>query len=793
MIKQVVLFLISLSICLGLIFFFNGNIRLTTTPLPPLGKLLDPFSGIWNNAQHQDQFNIEGAQPFEDAKIWVDDRLVPHIFANSIDDALYLQGFMEAKSRLFQMDMIARGASGRAAEVLGPRGIEIDRSALRKGMCLAGDRAVELWSKQEKITHKVDAYLRGVNDYIKGLKPQDYPIEYKLLDFRPSLWTARDLASVYLYMCDVLAGKSTDIQQTNALNVLGEEIYKSLYEAEFPGDKPVILNQGKLGVIVPRSNADSSAFMIPPINVKQLSSAPDGIGSNNWAVTGSKSKTGKPILASDPHLRLNLPSIWYELQISAPGFNAYGVSVPGIVGILIGFNEQVAWAETNGSIDVSDLIKVQWKDKSRKEYMYDGKFVPTKLIETVIKVKGEADLVDITHLTNYGPIKYYSSDAQNDLAVQWVVLDDVPFDVALFADIMQSKDVFDLDKKINGYSAPAQNILTADKKGNIGLRVMGNIPARANLDGLFVEKGIGKSNKWGSYIPFEDMPHEINPTAEFLTSSNQRNIALSYPYYLNGNFETYRNLRIHNIMGASTSFGVKEMKQMQGDNVSVKAQKMVPYIVKYSKGKYELYDEELENWDFGYDAEDHSPVVFDLIFKKLVELTYDELSGNNFEAALPNERMLEVLMEQPTHKIFDIKSTSYVENLEDIVNMAIKEVSTNMAVLPYEKSRNVSIPHLLRIPAFSIENMEIDGNGDCINAQTEDWGPSWRMVVSLDDKIEAWGVYPGGQSGDPASKHYKDLVGQWKSKSYFKLNFLQNDADAKSSGFQLFTIKGKGS
>lgn len=725
---------------------------------------------------------MEGAQTVAESKVWLDDRLIPHIFADNTEDALYLQGYVEANLRLFQMDMISRGATGRLAEVLGPTGVEMDRTTLRKGMCLAASRAVKVWESQDSVMDYLNAYLRGVNDYINKLEVKDYPLEYKLLGFAPKPWTIDQVAGMYIYMCDVLAGKSTDLGNTNALQSLGRTAYDEVFRQLKYDDIPVIQKKISPVNLVKRVQMDTSAWGIAAINQEELSSSPDGIGSNNWVVTGSKSKTGLPILASDPHLRLSLPSIWVEMQIKTKDYNAYGVSLPGIPGIFIGFNEGVTWAETNASIDVSDLIQVQWKDNQRDLYLYEGDYIACEKIPFEIKVKGEPSIIDTTHLTKYGPIKYYSKDAKTDLALQWIVLDDKKsYDVSLFARIMQSKSVDDLNAKLVSYSAPAQNILTADRNGNISLRVMGYIPARDQNDGLFVEKGNGEGNLWSDYIPFEDMPADKNPASDYLTSSNQRSISIDYPYFLNGNFEKFRNLRIHEELDQSRSFTVKDMKKLQADDVSSKAKNTLPLILKYSTGRFEVYDSLLGAWDYSYDKDEFAPFIFNRIYESIWKNTFDELYAHpERRNAMPDERSLEVLLQNPKHPIFDLQSSPHRETAEDIVNQSIHDVikewgTTNLPV--YGKSRNVKIAHLLRIPAFSVESLNIGGNEDCIDAQNTEWGPSWRMVVAMGPEIEAWGVYPGGQSGSPASTFYKDFVETWSQKDYFRIRFMKSLED----------------
>ncbi|HVZ95473.1 MAG TPA: penicillin acylase family protein, partial [Chitinophagaceae bacterium] len=348
---RIIPFVIFGIITTGLIVILN-----TTYLTPaPLGKLLNPQGGIWQNAEPADydySANLKFPQLKGNVNVYFDERLVPHVFADNNDDAMFVQGYLHAKFRLWQMEFQTHAAAGRISELIGDRPgvLNFDRNMRRLGMVFAAENSLQEMEKDPLTKAACDNYTAGVNAYIESLNESTLPLEYKILGYYPEKWTNLKTALFLKYMSLDLAGAENDFEYTNAKKILSATDFDKLY--------PIIMDS--LDPIVPKG----TVFPSPAIQLKIPASA-DSIyfdqkdsttitemppdrdnGSNNWAVSGSKTKSGYPVLCNDPHLSLNLPSLWYEMQISTPSYNAYGVSFPGAPAIIIGFNDSCAFGFT---------------------------------------------------------------------------------------------------------------------------------------------------------------------------------------------------------------------------------------------------------------------------------------------------------------------------------------------------------------------------------------------------------------------------------------------------------------
>ncbi|MBW7936753.1 MAG: penicillin acylase family protein, partial [Flavobacteriales bacterium] len=313
--------------------------------IPPAGKFLNPFSGFWANAEPakpviKESLSIAGLQ--DEVTVVYDDRLVPHIFAKNAHDLFFAQGYITATNRLWQMEFQTHFAAGRVSEIVGEKTLELDRMQRRKGLMYAAELTVEAFDSDTLAKDILESYSDGVNAYISSLTYKTLPLEYKLLNYYPEPWSKLKSALLLKYMADMLTGKSMDIELSNAISLLGEEITELIYP-DFPDTliDPIV----PVGTTFPHTDIHLDTPSVIGIhqhyNVESEKTS-DNIGSNNWAVSGSKTKTGAPILCNDPHLQLNLPSIWYEIQLSMPDYNVYGVSLPGSPAVIIGFNNDIA-------------------------------------------------------------------------------------------------------------------------------------------------------------------------------------------------------------------------------------------------------------------------------------------------------------------------------------------------------------------------------------------------------------------------------------------------------------------
>ncbi|MBK9257340.1 MAG: penicillin acylase family protein [Saprospiraceae bacterium] len=807
---RILLFGIIFLINVFLVLFLNGNITLTSNPLPPLGKFLNPFGGAWtvNASGESGDFEIVSEFLKEPVMVKYDDRRVPHIFAQNLEDALFAQGYVEAQNRLFQMEFASLAAAGELSSVLGDKTLEIDREKRRRGMRFAAENAVKGWEQFPEQLKILNSYSAGVNYFIDHLDKKEIPFEFKLLDFEPSEWTLIKSALIFKQMSLTLAGRNDDIKNTNLINTLGQEDFHFLYPETEDIENPIIPESSKMEIdSLNGQKQDSSAFLKETINKVYYESRNPGIGSNSWALSGIKTASGKPIFCNDPHLGLGLPSIWFELHIHTPQFNSYGVSFPGMPGIMIGFNENIAWGETNVGQDVEDLFLIKWVDKQRSKYFLDGSEVPVDYRIEKHKIKGAGDIIDTLRYTYWGPVYHESNDGQHDLAMRWLVHDipDKP-EFMVFVDAMSCNNYENFLDKTANFITPAQNFGFASKEGDIAVRVNGKFPAKYDQDGRFVEYGDNTSFNWQTFYPRQQNPQMLNPERGFIATANQRSADKTFPYYYTGKFEHFRNKTINGKLDTMLDVTIDDMKKMQFNTYSSKAADAVPLILNLldtmnlsstQRANFEM----MKSWDFQYLAQSEAPVFFEMLFTALEEKTWDEIIAikNEKDVLLPKPwRLIALLKTDTGNKFFDHKATPEKETAPDIVNIAFESASSRFNDLKSQGSsttwgeyRPLDIFHLMRLPALSVMNLPADGCPDAINAVGLSFGPSWRMIVNMEDRISAYGIYPGGQSGNPTSKYYSNMIQDWMKGQYYPLRFVRSQDDINDFATQSITFKTK--
>lgn len=413
--------MVSLLVAVGLSINLAG--------LPPLASIFDPFRGFWQNMSAEEvnspeEISLEGLMG--PVKVSYDTNLVPHVFAENEADLYRVQGYVTAAHRLWQMEFQVRAAEGRLSEVVGEVALRHDREMRRKGLGFGAENKLAFLEKNDPETLRfMQAYAEGVNAYIQELSPGDRPIEYKLLDYQPEPWSPYKSLIFLMNMAETLSGDS-DLAYTNFRNLFGEDWMQQLFPEYPQGTVPVVTKQNwgfQPGIPpIPEQNYPDSGLVSSILPGKV-----PGYGSNNWAVSGSKTESGNPILANDPHLALNLPSLWYAIQLSTPTYSVKGASLPGAMGVIIGFNERIAWGMTNADRDVKDWYKITFKDHSRKEYLYNGQWIQSTSRLEPIKIKGQQDFVDTVIYTHYGPVVYdrnfLTEGKPTNFALKWTALE----------------------------------------------------------------------------------------------------------------------------------------------------------------------------------------------------------------------------------------------------------------------------------------------------------------------------------------------------------------------------------
>lgn len=782
-----------LLVGLILVYILEHSWKIGNNPLPPLGKLLNPYTGIWQNSEDKVDYkdiNLKSKFIKNEIKIVFDDRMVPHIYAQNIEDALFAQGYIEAYHRLFQMDISTRSPDGRLAEVFGESFLEYDKKQRRLGLGFAADNAVEGWKKFPDAYKLVEQYSRGVNHFIDQLSPADYPMEYKLLDFAPTEWTQRHCALHLKAMTQTLAGYEEDIEFSNAIKLFGASDFEIIYPEHNLKDVPVI--PGPYDFANPRKALAANTVASKIIAGIERPRSNPGVGSNNWAVAGSKTASGTPILANDPHLGLTLPSAWYEIAITTPTFSARGVSLPGQPGIMIGFNEHIAWGETNVGHDVMDYHQINWLDSSHTTYELDGKKKKVTYRVESIKVKDKVEVIDSVKYTFWGPVV----DDDKDLALRWLAHDAATGpEIQTFVKGMQCRNYDEYLDATSGFYCPFQNFIYADNHDEIALRVNGNIPLKRKGQGRLISPGKLSKDDWQGFIPRNQNPQVRSPKKGFVTSANQWSTSPDYPYYYSGSFEPYRGRITNRLLAEMDSISADDMMKMQQNVYSIQAEESLPLMLQYLDETYHkhAFIQLLTKWDYNYDADSKAASIYDEWFNQFHELLWDEVYTKLDVTALPQPDIwvsIGLLEKDANNKFFDIAKTQKKETARDIVTQAfVKSVAKLGRDLPeWSKVKNAQIPHLTRLPAFSYSKLSIGGHKHSINAMQQSFGPSWRMVIELTEKPVGYGIYPGGQSGNPASAYYKNNVEKWATGQYDKLTIITKPEGIADALFKI-TIK----
>ncbi|MCD0488446.1 penicillin acylase family protein [Pedobacter sp. MC2016-14] len=775
--------------------------------VPPLLEFLNPYTGFWQNAESMStsrtiKHNLKGSR--ESVDIAFDEQMVPHIFAKNDYDVYYAQGYVTAMHRLWQMDFQTRYAAGRISEVVGPKAIELDRYQRRMGMLYGAENSLKGMMADPKSREMILAYTNGINDYIHSLNAASLPIEYKILDFTPEDWTPIKCALLLKQMSAVLAMGSDEFYMTNILKKFGPEVTNNLFP-DYPDREDPIIPAGTRwdfgdALKVPKTPLHYNQLVTSRVRTKQKE---DGIGSNNWALSGKKTASGYPILANDPHLNLTLPSIWYQIQLHAPGLNSYGVSLPGAPGIIVGFNQHIAWGVTNVAADVLDFYQIKFKDSSHKAYWYNNQWKATKQRIETIKIRGLAEEKDTVTYTHHGPVVYFQQPKKLSMArnvpignaLRWIAHDSSN-ELKTFYLLNRGKNYADYRTALIYFSAPAQNFIFASADNDIAITPNGRFPLKWKNQGKFILDGSDPGNDWQGWIPAAQNPTVKNPDRNFVSSANQSCTDQTYPYYINWEFNDYnRGKRINDRLKIMHNATADSIRIMQSDAYSISAADILPVIVpKMNNSTLNATQKEalnlIQKWNKYYDANAIAASIFDLWSKRLYYAIWDdEFTVNDVPMRYPSaDRTLTLMIKEPTSKWFDNIKTPKTESLEDLINSSFKYAcdSLERKYGPIGKDwewanvKHTNVPHLAKIPGFGSKTLMIGGAKGTINALAESNGPSWRMVVELGSPSQypkGHGVYPGGQSGNPGSPFYDNMINTWAEGKLYDLNFMQSAGD----------------
>lgn len=716
---------------------------------------------------------------------------VPHIFAASDDDAYFALGWAHAQDRLFQLDLTRHVGQGRLSELFGPKTLGADRLFRTMEFQRVGQRMLALARPEAR--RAADAYCRGVNSAVASLHGR-LPIEFAILGhaFEPA--RSDDFVGVLGYMSWGLNTSWTfDPLYEKLVARVGAAKAAELFPYNF-GGRPSVYSgaaEAKLGL-----------FRLSPEEDALLATIPTLRASNNWVLGGSKTTTGKPILANDPHLSHGIPGIWYEAHIRTPTLDVMGVTLPGFPAVVLGHNRDVAWGFTNVMLDAADFFAEKLKPGSPGKVMNHGAWVPLEERTEEIRVKGRPSEALKIRGTPHGPlVSDLLPGAKQALSYQWSYLSASDAnEVDGFYDLNRARNWQEFRAAVGRFGAVAQNAAYADREGHIGMQTTGRIPryTGAKLDGMGFRDGWDGSEDWDGFVPFEDNPSVLDPPAGWLASANNPTLPSSR-FYISNQWEPVdRYTRIKEMIEAKAKLSLDDVKRMQADTLFVSAREETPMILAAfaleppgdAATRSALFL--LRGWDGDMKQDAAAPAIFAAFYRRLFYAIFeDELGvalakGYRSKANVSAIMVATVMNGGPAHWL-DRAHTPNVEDRDAIVReaftAAVKELVAMLGDDPrswrWGRLHTLTFHHALGRASrlfglyFDRGPFPVPGTTASVNKMEfgeADFrvlhGPSMRQITDLADLNRSLAVLPMGQSGIPASTHYDDLLPLWLAGEY---------------------------
>lgn len=760
--------------------------------LPPLGPLLDPVHGVWSTSAVALPPVSAVSIPTltAEVEVRVDVRGVPHIFASTLADAYRVQGYLVARDRLFQMEAQVRSATGRLSEWAGARALESDRRTRGMGLPWASERDWDALDTAGPTWWAVTAYAEGVNAWIDGLTPRDLPVEYRLLGARPLRWDPTFTLSFMAEMGRTLAFSSSELRRPRIADLIGAEATEVLFPVHAPVQEPVQpapwpTPRLALPVLPAPSPAGSFAARTNPAFPGGAEGGDDRIGSNNWAVAPGRTRDGHALLAGDPHLQLTLPSIWYEIHLVVPdSLDVAGVTFAGAPGVVIGFNRDVAWTFTNGGSDVLDWYRERVdQEESPTRYRLDGAWRDLRLEPTIYQGPGGTLLrTDTLRYTHRGPMLRVDSAWYS---LRWTVHDPAD-DLGAFLRLQNARTVDDWLTAMDSFVAPIQNGLVADRSGAIAIRASGRYPVRPKgARGDTIQDGTSSAHDWSGELSADRVPFARAPRQGFLASANQEPIDPRVDSTYRGALwpAPWRAMRINALLRGDSSVTPETMRLLQTDPGSARVEELLPRILAAGEqagatdSVARLVLDRLRGWDGRYTLTTRDAVLFESVVDVITDRLWDELVPPGASAgrrvATPDGTLLLAALEDPGSIWWDVRETPERENRESVVGASLTEAWQRVIdergppgpQWEWREVQQANLFHLLGLPALSELGLPVTSGPSTLAPSfgRGTHGASWRMVVELGPEIRAWGTYPGGQSGNPASRRYADRVPAWQA------------------------------
>ncbi len=660
---------------------------------------------------------------------------VPSIHAESEGDVLFAQGYITAEERMWQMDGLRRFSSGELAEIIGPAGLEADRESRKLRIRhLAESIYTEL---QPSDRAQFASYARGVNYYLETHRGR-YSFEFGILGYDPRPWSVTDSILVGLYMYRNLTTSYPEkLVKRNLMHGADPEKIKFLYPLR------------------------AGTEMLPGGDTQP--------GSNAWAVSGAHTASGKPLLSNDMHLEFSMPGIWYMTGLQAPGLHVAGVALPGVPGIIVGHNEQIAWGVTNLHFDVQELYQEQL-DSATGRYAFQGHVEQAILESETIRVKGQPSIEFRHWITRHGPLVTDTPD--DHLAIKWTAAQSGNFQFP-FLEINRAKSWLEFRAALTRFPGPGQNFVYADRAGNIGYQATGKLPVRHGYQGDLPVDGASGKFEWDGYIPFDQLPSAYNPPSGYVVTANQDPFPENYADTVTGVFASpYRSNQIGDMLRAQPKLTPQDTLRIQKDVYSAFthffARQLVAAVDKKKAANPAFRDVVplLRTWNGQMEKDQAAPFVATIAFQHFRRAMANLASPGNgslYETQMSVAPVARILRERPAGWFADYDEAlvrALAEGIDECRRMQGSAVKKWFYGRYLQVAINQPVGHQLPLVAsyFDIGPVAMSGGTTTVKQTTPKLGPSERFNADLSDWDKSLLNVPVGQSGHVLSRHYKD---QW--------------------------------
>ncbi len=722
---------------------------------------------------------------------------IPHIRARSDADAFRALGYLHARDRLWQLEVLRHAAQGRLAEVLGPAAVPTDR--FLRSLDIPHVAAASLALAPPASRALLDAYVAGLNAAIAN-PPRGLAPELRILRHRPEPWTAQHTAEIARLQGWDLASGRGELDRARAAAIVGSERIRDLYPT-LPESGAVILPPGAgfwSGRSGPgaggrsrertRANAAPAAWLardevpdVPALAERILAGAGFSRASNSWVIGPTRTRSGKPILANDPHLELRAPSLWYLAALESPGFAVAGGTIPGLPGVLIGRNRRIAWGLTNVELDDVDYVIERLSADSSRVLTPDG-WQPVEVVYDSIRVRGEAAVPVTLRRTPHGPLVAARSEVTGPappppgevraVAMRWTGQE--PSDeLSAILDLNRAGDWSAFLAAVARWKVPEQNVIYGDVDGNIGYATVGRVPVRRSGRGLLPTAGWTDEGRWERFLDFDELPKAFNPPEGFIVTANNRVVGPEYPHAIEAEFaQPHRAERIRELVRSGSAHTADDVRRMQMDTLDLfaRATKDLAARAAEAAGRSDLAAR-LRAWDGAMGADRTEPTLFYLWYRALQRLTFeDELQG-----AYAPSGPLQAWLRAGASPWFDDGRTPEREDLAAISLRAMREALPDAERRWGEVHQTLGehvlggVPVLARLLRLNVGPSPRGGSLYTVNVADFGLRPpfvnvhaaSLRQVVDLADPELGGLILTTGQAGHPLSRHYRDQVAAW--------------------------------